>query len=623
MRRLKIFVSSPGDVIAERQGTRNVIGALNEEMMGNVFLVPVLWEQEPLLASETFQTQIESPANADILVGVLWSRIGSPLPEHMSRADETRYESGTAFELESALSAHKAHGKPDILLYLKLGAPTVSLDDRQELMERLEQTDRLDGYIKENLMTADGSYLAAFHTFDTEEQFADLLKTHLRKLILKQLEHAEATHDGDESKAEGDVQTFSVNPDALSVAVLAFDNMSYDAEQHPFVDGLEEIITELSYFQDLDVIARHSSFRYKGQSIDVREVGRQLGAHYVLQGSVRRSGDLLRVTTQLLDAGEGNHLWAETFDRKLAEANIFEVQGELSKRIATAIWDLWGGLGKIRQGHVVQTDREILNADQSVAYGNACFGTLSIDQHSRARRIIEDALTRYLTNSNVWAQAANLYSAEIWFSHNPLPNSLDRALTAAQRAVERDSRSDRAYTSLALVNGLRNDYRACRVTAERVLKLAPNSGFRLAVMGMVFCWMADRERGVTLLEEGMGSMLGSASASVPRLLRVCSFVEHYRNERFEDALEPVNMMDMPKFWGTHMFAFASSAALRPDAEAAAAKARLLETWPDFLTRGRAAIENLVREKDVAAQIIPELGRAGLALSGQSGVEPQA
>ena len=267
-RRLKIFISSPGDVIPERQIARKVIGELNEEMMGKVFLVPVLWEQEPLLASGTFQTQIDPPKEVQILLGILWSRIGSPLPDSILRPDGSRYDSGTAFEFESALASHQKRGKPDILLYRKLGAPSISLDNREEFMERLEQMDMLDAYIKKQLMAEDGSYLAAFHTFDTEEKFEEILKTHLRKLILKQLEESEEAAALTSAASQDDIQNeyeqLSQLPDTLSVAVLPFSNMSNDPEQEFFVDGLtEDIITELSRFKDLDIIARNSTFQYK------------------------------------------------------------------------------------------------------------------------------------------------------------------------------------------------------------------------------------------------------------------------------------------------------------------------------------------------------------------------
>ena len=361
-RNLKIFISSPGDVIPERELARKVIGELNEEMMGKVFLVPVLWENEPLLASGTFQTQIDSPEETQILLGILWARIGSPLPDSILRPDGSRYDSGTAFEFETALASHHKKGKPDILLYRKLGAPSVSLADRKELAERLEQMDRLDSYIKKQLIAEDGSYLAAFHTFETEEKFEEILKTHLRKLILRQLEEPEEVAP---ETSQDDIQEVSEQPpqlpDTLSVAVLPFDNMSKDPEQEFFVDGLtEDIITELSRFKDLDVIARNSTFQYKGKSVDVREVAQELGVHYVLEGSVRKAGNALRGTGQLLDATDGSHLWAETYDRNLTDVSIFDVQDELSQGISSAIGDLHGVLGQVRFALVKKKDLQNL-----------------------------------------------------------------------------------------------------------------------------------------------------------------------------------------------------------------------------------------------------------------------
>ena len=185
--RLKIFISSPGDVIPERRVAKQVISQLNEEFMGRVFLVPVLWEEEPLLASSTFQAQIDPPNETDIYVDILWSRIGSPLPESILRPDGTRYDSGTAFEFEDAMSAYKERGRPEMLLYRKLGAPSLSLGDRPQVMDRLDQIDSLDRYVNKWFIGEDGSYVGAFHNFETEAQFETMLDTHLRKLVDKQL----------------------------------------------------------------------------------------------------------------------------------------------------------------------------------------------------------------------------------------------------------------------------------------------------------------------------------------------------------------------------------------------------------------------------------------------------
>ena len=125
-------------------------------------------------------------------------------------------------------------------------------------------------------------------------------------------------------------------PDTPSIAVLPFENLSGDPEQEYFADGLtEDIITELSRFQTFFVIARNSSFTYKGKHVAVHDVGRELGVVYVLEGSVRKAGNRVRVTAQLVEAASGNHIWAERYDRELAE--VFKVQDDVTLQIVSSI----------------------------------------------------------------------------------------------------------------------------------------------------------------------------------------------------------------------------------------------------------------------------------------------
>ena len=125
-------------------------------------------------------------------------------------------------------------------------------------------------------------------------------------------------------------------PDKPSIAVLPFANMSGDPDQEYFTDGVtEDIITELSRFRSLFVIARHSTFTYKGNAVDVRTVAKELGVRYVLEGSIRRSGNRIRVSGQLIDAVSGNHIWAERYDRLLED--VFAVQEEITRSIVTSI----------------------------------------------------------------------------------------------------------------------------------------------------------------------------------------------------------------------------------------------------------------------------------------------
>src|SRR3981189_1184384 len=125
-------------------------------------------------------------------------------------------------------------------------------------------------------------------------------------------------------------------PDKPSIAVLPFQNMSGDPEQEYFADGIvEDIITALSHFRSLLVIARNSSFAYKGRAVDIKEVGRRLGVRYVLEGSVRKAGGRLRITAQLIDTASGTHTWADRFDGVLED--VFELQDEVTQKVVGAI----------------------------------------------------------------------------------------------------------------------------------------------------------------------------------------------------------------------------------------------------------------------------------------------
>jgi hypothetical protein len=174
---------------------KQVIQQLDDEYGHEVQLVPVLWEEEPLVASETFQTQIVEPRDTDIYLAILWSRIGSPVPKTIVRPDGTQYESGTAYEFEDAMRSFRDTGSPQMLMYRKTGAPMVDLTDRDAVMDRLDQLESLDRYIDRWFRAADGSFLGAFHEFSEPEQFESMLSLHLRKLIDRWL----ADHDADQT----------------------------------------------------------------------------------------------------------------------------------------------------------------------------------------------------------------------------------------------------------------------------------------------------------------------------------------------------------------------------------------------------------------------------------------
>ena len=191
MSTLRIFISSPGDVFEERAIAERVIQRLQSEYVGRVVLDPVLWEHEPLVATANFQEQLVRPSECDVVVSILWSRLGTRLPAGFTRADGSRYESGTEYEFEDALAGFRQNGKPDLLVYRKTAPPSVRLDDEAELLERLQQKKKLDDFVTRWFHDkGEGTLIAAFHGFDSPSDFENLLEAHLRKLVERKLPEA-------------------------------------------------------------------------------------------------------------------------------------------------------------------------------------------------------------------------------------------------------------------------------------------------------------------------------------------------------------------------------------------------------------------------------------------------
>ena len=188
MKTLQFFISSPGDVFEERAIANRVIERLQSEYIGKVVLEPVLWEHEPLVATSTFQHQIIKPSDTDVVIAILWSRLGTKLPKEFTRADGSRYESGTEFEFEEAIDGFRKNGKPDLLVYRKTAPPSVRLDDEKELLDRLSQKKKLDEFVDRWFHDkAEGTLVAAFHAFEAPSDFETLLENHLHRLIDREI----------------------------------------------------------------------------------------------------------------------------------------------------------------------------------------------------------------------------------------------------------------------------------------------------------------------------------------------------------------------------------------------------------------------------------------------------
>jgi adenylate cyclase len=378
------------------------------------------------------------------------------------------------------------------------------------------------------------------------------------------------------SSSERDVLAMPTGP---SLAVLPFDSFSGDPEQQYFADGLvEDILTRLSRFSDLKVIGRNATFQYKGQPVDVRAVGKHLGARYVLEGSVRRSGDIVRITVQLLDAEDASHVWAERYDRQLTAANVFSIQDEIVQGIVSALGGAYGVLNRTALEQEARTDN--LDAYRCVLLSYAYDLENTALTHLAARTCLERAVELDPDYADAWAALAMLYVDEHNMGWNPNPglyDPLERALSAAQRAVKLAPNNPTAHSRLAFVHFARGDLDKFRVHGERAVALNPNDGDILAYTGAHMIFSGDIDRGLPLVDKAIELNPGYH----PGWWDSAKAVGHYVRGEYEQALEAHRYVNMPDFFYAHIWPIAINGMLGRKDAARASLRELERVYPRF------------------------------------------
>ncbi len=287
------------------------------------------------------------------------------------------------------------------------------------------------------------------------------------------------------------------------VAVLPFKYRGANADLEALAEGLsEEIITGLSRFSYLQIIAHTSAARFStGEFADVRSIGKELGARYLLEGNLRLAGNKLRLAVRLVDAAMGGNLWAENFERGFSPEAVFDLQDDLVPRIVSTCGDHFGVLVRSICDTVRGQNPQQLSPYEALMRGFGYHYRLSRQEHAQARDVLEKAVSESPNNADCQAMLSWVYSHEYAHGFNPLPGSLDRALAAARLAVELAPSNHLAYQTLAVAHFFRKEKAACLSAADRALSLNPLDASNEAIFLITFA--DDWERGCTLIRRAM------------------------------------------------------------------------------------------------------------------------
>jgi adenylate cyclase len=317
-----------------------------------------------------------------------------------------------------------------------------------------------------------------------------------------------------------------VLPSKPSIAVLPFDNMSGDPEQEYFSDGItEDIITELSRFRSMFVIARNSSFAFKGQAIDVTEIGKKLGVQFVVEGSVRKAGDRIRITAQLIETGTGNHLWAERYDRNLSD--IFAVQDEVASQIVTMV------PGQVDIANRVQAERKpakdmnaydlVLRAEHKINWNLASH---------ESEQLLKRALEIDPTYARAHARLAIFYAYGIFVHGQDVNETAASARIHAETALRLDPTDPVVHLSAAEVYIMAGEHASARHHVDKAMAINPNEFTVMAIGAEIKAYLGDYETAVKWANRAALSDPYSSDS-----FREVYFDAHYLGGQYELALE--------------------------------------------------------------------------------------
>jgi adenylate cyclase len=394
--------------------------------------------------------------------------------------------------------------------------------------------------------------------------------------------------------------------DKPSIAVLPFVNMSDDSGQEYFADGItEDIITALSKFRWFFVIARNTTFTYKGKIVDIKQVARDLGVRYLLEGSVRKAGNRLRVTAQLIDGSNDRHVWADRYDRDLED--IFAVQDEITQSIVTSVGPEFLSAEMKR---AQRKDARNLDAWDYVMRASSCHSRFTKEDAAEAQRLLQKATESDPMCAEAFCLLAFTFLMQVQFGWSEaVDQSTQRAWQAAQSAVTIDDRDAWAHTALGMVDLISKRYDNAVRRLERAIDLNPNLANAYGGLGQALALAGEYDPAVKQIDK--------AIRLSPRDPFMVYWFGHlglaaFMNERYEDACEwgLKTIQENPRFPGGHRLLAASYGQLGRIEEAATELEEVFRLMPR-MTADDVRKQVPFKKPDDMERYIDGLRKAGL------------
>jgi adenylate cyclase len=408
-------------------------------------------------------------------------------------------------------------------------------------------------------------------------------------------------------------------PDDPSIAVMPFVNMSGDPKQEFLSDGItENVITALSKVPRLLVISRQSTFFYKAKPVKVKQVSEELGVQYVLEGSVQRSADRIRINAQLIDALTGHHIWAERYDRDLKD--LFAIQDEITLRILTAVQVKLTLGGQVSGPTKYYGGKQSIDCYLKLTEAAGYFNRWNIQDNNLARRLIEEVIAMCPDIPSAYSQLATVHQRDYWLGSTKSPReTLEKGIELAKKAIAMDDSLFVAHAILCNLYSIKKEYDKAIAEGERALALNPGSTVALVNYALVLIYTGRPEEAIPLHQKAL-----RLNPFAPSYLYL-DYGHALRNaERFEEAVSALKkaIQIAPDNFPAHLHLAATFSMMGREKEARAEAAEVLRINPKFSLDSYAK-RLTYKDQSQVDKLIDALRKAGLPEKPLASIPPSA